>query len=217
VFGPEHNSIQEKEERTEMKSLRNHTKTTAVCLFTILLLPTLTFAQGRHSHHDYNDNNVVRWRSIKGVITAPDIDNPVGVVTTQAGNVVTLVNPGISAGTLPWTTTQGSARVNLATGAAAFEVEGLVLNGGNASGTPGRVDQVEGSLVCNPGTTDEAILTTAPVPLSSRGDAEFSGNIGSVPSPCANPLFLVRIGPDFPAAGERWIATGAVRISGDQD
>jgi hypothetical protein len=206
--------FKKKEERTEMKSLRNHTKTTAVCLFTTLLLPTLTFAQGRHRHHDDND---VRWRSIKGVITAPDIDNPVGVVTTEQNGQVLLVNPGISSGTLPWTTTQGSARVNLATGAAAFEVEGLVLNGGNASGTPGPVDQVEGSLVCNAGTTDEAILTTAPVPLSSTGDAEFSGNIGSVPSPCANPLFLVRIGPDFPAAGQRWIATGAVRISGDQD
>ena len=182
---------------------------------TALTLSPLTFAQGRHRHH--NDDNVVRWRSIKGEITAPDIDNPVGVVTTQQGDVVTVVNPGISAGTTPWTTTQGSAAVNLATGAAAFEVEGLVLNGGNASGTPGPVDQVEGSLVCNPGTTDEAILTTAPVPLSSTGDAEFSGNIGNVPSPCANPLFLVRIGPDLPRAGQRWIATGAVRISGDQD
>src|SRR5690242_4354620 len=115
---------------------------------TALTLSSLTFAQGRHRHHS-NDENVVRWTSIKGEITAPNVDNPVGVVKDNDGNVT---NPGISAGTTPWTTTQGGAAVNLATGAAAFEVEGLVLNGGNATGTPGRVDQVEGSLVCNPGT-----------------------------------------------------------------
>jgi len=183
-----------------------------------LTLSSLTFAQGHHGYgHRSHDDATVRWKSIKGVITAPDVDNPVGVVTTQNGNVLTLVNPGISAGTTPWTTTQGSARVNLATGATAFELEGLVLNGGNATGTPGRVDQVEGSLICNPGTTDEAILTTAPVPLSPTGDAEFSGNIGTVPSPCANPLFLVRIGPDLAAANERWIATGAVRVNDDEE
>ena len=179
---------------------------------TALTLSPLTFAQGRHRHH--NDDNVVRWSSIKGEITAPDVDNPVGVVKDDNGNVT---NPGISAGTTPWTTTQGSVAVDLTTGAAAFEVEGLVLNGGNATGTPGPVDQVEGSLVCNPGTTDEAILTTVPVPLSSTGDAEFAGNIGNVPSPCANPLFLVRIGPDLPRAGQRWIATGAVRFGGDRE
>ena len=201
-----------------MKMLSKRAKALFCFTLAVLALSPLTFAQGhRRDHHNSNDNSVVRWKSIKGVITAPDIDNPVGVVTTQAGNVVTLVNPGISAGTLPWTTTQGRASVNLSTGAASFEVEGLVLNGGNNSGTPGRVDQVEGSLICNPGTTDEAILTTTPVPLSSTGDAEFSGNIGTVPSPCANPLFLIRIGPDLPAANERWIATGAVRVSGDGD
>jgi len=193
-----------------MKEITKRAKAYCGFAFAVMTLSSTTFAQGHHRHH--NDDNVVRWGSIKGEITAPNVDNPVGVVKDNNGNVT---NPGISAGTTPWTTTQGSAAVNLVTGAAAFEVEGLVLNGGNASGTPGRVDQVEGSLVCNPGTTDQAILTTAPVPLSSTGDAEFSGNIGSIPSPCAGPLFLVRIGPDFPAAGERWIATGAVRIGVD--
>ena len=193
-----------------MNSVSKNAKALFAFTLTALTISPLTFAQGRHRHH--NDDNVVRWSSIKGEITAPNIDNPVGVVKDDAGNVTF---PGISAGTTPWTTTQGSAAVNLATGAAAFEVQGLVLNGGNATGTPGRVDQVEASLVCNPGG-DELILTSAPVPLSATGDAVFAGNIGSVPSPCANPLFLIRIGPDFPAAGERWIATGAVRIGGDQ-
>ena len=188
------------------------------CALAALTLSSLTFAQRHHrDHQNSNDNSVVRWKSIEGVITAPGEDNPVGVVTAQAGDGIFIVNPGISAGTTPWTTTQGHASVNLQTGAASFEVEGLVLNGGNNSGTPGRVDQVEGSLICNTGTDSEAILTTSPVPLSSTGDAEFTGNIGTVPSPCANPVFLIRIGPDLPAANERWIATGAVRVSGNED
>ena len=171
----------------------------------VLTLSTLTFAQGhRRDHHSVNDDSMVLWKSIKGNITAPGVDNPVA---------------GISAGTLPWTTTQGRARVDLLTGATSFEVEGLVNNGGNASGSTGPVDQVEGSLICNAGGDPNAqvILTSSPVPLSSTGDAEFSGNIGTVPSPCANPLFLIRIGPDLPGANQRWIATGAVLILGDED
>ena len=149
-----------------------------------------------------SENDVVRWKTIEGNITAAGVDNPVA---------------GISTGTLPWTTTRGRARVDLSTGAASFEVDGLVLNGGNGTGSTGPVDQVEGSLVCNAGTNTQAVLTTSPVPLSSTGDAEFSGNIGNVPSPCANPLFLVRIGPDLPGANQKWIATGAVRRMGHDE
>ena len=165
-----------------------------LALFAVLCCALVAFA------HD-NDDSVVRWKTIVGNITVSNNDAVAGI------------NPA----TTPWSTTGGRARVNLSTGRVSFDVEGLVLNGGNATGTPGPVDQVEGSLVCNAGTDAQAVLTTAPVPLSSRGNAEFSGNIGNVPSPCANPLFLIRIGPDLPGAGQRWIATGAVRSSGDGD
>ena len=185
-----------------MKHMSNRAKACFAFACTVLTLSLLTFAHDHHRYHRFdNDDNVVRWKSMEGNITALGIDNPVA---------------GIGTGTLPWTATRGSARVNLLTGAASFEVEGLVLNGGNATGTPGPVDQVEGSLICNPGTNAQAILTTDPVTLSATGDAEFSGNIGNVPSPCANPLFLIRIGPDLPGANQRWIATGAVRTSGTQ-
>jgi hypothetical protein len=50
--------------------------------------------------------------------------------------------------------------------------------------------------------------------LSAQGDAQFYGNLGSVPSPCANPLSLVRIASPVGAAG-RWIATGAGRTRGN--
>ena len=60
----------------------------------LMLAPTFVFA------HDADDS-IVHWTRIVGVITAPNVDNPVA---------------GISAGTLPWTTRQGRAHVNLATG-----------------------------------------------------------------------------------------------------
>src|SRR6266852_5172904 len=82
----------------------------------LLLAPAFLFARD-------TDDSIVQWNRIVGVITAPNVDNPVA---------------GISAGTLPWTTRQGRAHVNLATGEASFDVEGLVLIGGNATGTPGQ-------------------------------------------------------------------------------
>ena len=134
-------------------------------------------------------DTVVRWRGIEGVITAPGIDNPVGQIHSGAG---------------PWTTKSGSARINLDTGEGSFEVEGLVLNGGNASGTPGQVASVIGTFVCNPGNalgSPETAIDTPAVSLSAAGDAELSFKI-NIPAVCNNPLFLIRVGSG------KWIATG---------
>jgi hypothetical protein len=147
------------------------------------------------------DNDaVVRWKTIVGNITVSNND-AVG---------------GINPGTTPWSTLGGRASVNLVTGHVSFDVDGLVLNGGNATGTPGGVNQVEGSLICDAGQKDQTIFTTLPVPLDARGNAEFSGTF-DVDAPCKNPLFLIRIGPDLPGANQAWIATGAVRSFGDSD
>ena len=159
----------------------------------VLLLAVASFAQ---DHHD----NVVRWKTIVGNITVSNNDAVAGI------------NPG----TTPWSTTGGRASVSLSTGHVSFDVEGLVLNGGNATGTPGGVDQVEGSLICDAGQKDQTIFTTLPVPLGARGNAEFSGTF-DVDATCKNPLFLIRIGPDLPGANQRWIATGAVRSFGGSD
>jgi len=140
---------------------------------------------------------VVRWSDVVGVITAQGVDNPVA---------------DIDSGTFAWSAERGHARVNLSNGATAFEVEGLVINGTAFSGTAGPVTQVEGTLVCNAGEGAEAVLDTAPVPLSSQGDAEFSGVIPGIPSRCSNPLFLIRIVNPAGALG-RWIATGVDRTT----
>jgi hypothetical protein len=147
-----------------------------------LFLTTTTFAG--------DEEATVNWLRIIGNINDPGTSNPVA---------------GIPSGGLPWTTLAGRARVNLRTGQIAFFVTGLVLNGGDSTGTPDGVTSVKGTLVCNAGKPDQAVLDTATVPLSPEGDAEFIGHLGPVPA-CANPLFLIRI-----SASGSWIATGAVR------
>src|SRR5271154_74339 len=97
-----------------------------------------------------NDDSIVRWRNIVGVITAPNVDNPIADIHSGAG---------------PWSVRSGHSTLNLQTGSAYFEVEGLVLNGGASSGTPGAGTAVKGTLVCNAGDKAEAVLDTALVPL----------------------------------------------------
>ena len=148
-----------------------------------------------------NDDAIVRWKSIVGVITIPGVDNPVG---------------GIRAGATPWTVRSGHASVNLVTGHTSFEVEGLSINGGNSTGTPGPISAITGTLVCNAGATAQAVLDTAAVPLNAHGDANFSGQLQNIPATCSNALFLVRISSPAGAAG-RWIATGTERFIGDDE
>jgi hypothetical protein len=140
------------------------------------------------------EDNFVRWDRIVGAITALNVDNPVG---------------NISSGTFPWTTRSGLARVDLTTGAVNWEVDGLVINGTVFSGTPGPITSVEGTLVCNAGPK-ETVFDTSSVPLNVHGDAQFSGHFAGnrIPGTCGNPIFLIRIAAPAGAAG-RWIATGA--------
>jgi len=150
------------------------------------------------------EDNVVRWARIVGVITALNVDNPVG---------------NISSGTFPWTTRSGIASVNLDTGAVSWEVDGLVINGAVFSGTPGPITAVRGTLVCNAGAGNQTVFNTGQRPLSVHGDAQFSGtfNSGGIPTKaCGNPIFLIRIAQPAGAAG-RWIATGADRSIVDED
>ena len=175
----------------------------------LLLLTSAAFAQDPGQLPIGNRDNgqsVVRWKRIVGVISA--IDTNAEQSKTQINNPV----GKIASGTFPWEARSGQARVNLSTGAASFDVEGLVINGTIFSGTPGPVSAVTGCLVCNAGDRDEAAFDTAPVPLSAQGDASFSGQIQGIPGTCANPLFLIRIANPVQAAG-LWIATGVERSS----
>jgi len=147
----------------------------------------------------FSDEQVVRWSGIVGVITSPGVNAPVA---------------GIASGATAWSVRNGRARVSLSDGATFFEVDGLVINSGNATGTPGAITAVTGTLVCNAGATTQTVLDTAAVSLSAQGDAHFSGRIEGVPGTCGNPLFLIRIAAPAGAAG-RWIATGTERFIND--
>jgi len=167
-------------------------------VFAMLCLSMLSAAAFAGHHHGGGNGSVVTWRSIVGVITAPNVDNPVGI---------------IDSGTFPWSARSGRASVNLSTGTASFEVEGLVINGATFSGTAGPITEVTGTLVCNPDDPAPMILDTTAVELDPQGDASFFGRIDNIPDSCVNPLFLVRIATPAGAAG-RWIATGAERVVG---
>ena len=146
----------------------------------------------------------VRWRGIAGVVTAQNVNNPIGDPA----------HAHVDSGTFAWTTRLGHARVNLSTGAMAFHVAGLVINGTAFSGTPGPVTGVTGTLVCNPGNDDAQALVDSPeVPLSATGESTFSGHVGPIPPVCSNPIFLIRIATPAGALG-RWIATGTERTGG---
>src|SRR5262249_55104559 len=116
-------------------------------------------------------------------------------------------------GTFAWTVRGGSARVSLATGSAAFNIQQLVINGAKFSGTPGPITQVTGTLVCNPGAEGETTHDTAAVNLDAHGNAQFSGNLGTLGT-FSNPLFHRRIFKPSAARG-LWIATGVDRSFGE--
>ena len=126
-----------------------------------------------------DDDAIVRWRNIVGVITEKNVSNMVA---------------NIDSGTFAWSVRSGHARVDLMTGHAAFEVEGLSINGAQFSGTPGPITDVMGTLVCNavdatqntPGSSN--IANTASVSLNAQGDAEFSGTIQKIPYATCRPL-----------------------------
>jgi hypothetical protein len=150
----------------------------------------------------------VKWQNIVGIVQAGNI---VGSFTTPPSCPAPFVGC-INGGGQPWTTLGGQAKVNLSNGQLEFLVNGLVLAGGNAIGTPDGITTVQGTLICIVGTAaSNVILQTALVPLSPTGDAQFSGSLGPISTSCqpSNVAFLITI----PAG--RWIANGSVRSSSD--
>jgi hypothetical protein len=181
-----------------MKNMTHMKKALAVVVLPVLFA-VASFAGDEFAGDDLAGSfSVAHWSRLVGVITSP------GVSSTVAG---------IMSGTTPWTTTNGSATVNFSAGTATFSVQGLVLVGGDTSGTPGKVTMVKGTLVCNPGTSSQTVFDTPAVPLSLQGNAtnvasaeKFDRDPASI-STCNNPLFLIRVVPK-----NIWIATGAVRV-----
>ncbi|HKA32445.1 MAG TPA: hypothetical protein VKH64_04480 [Candidatus Binatia bacterium] len=140
----------------------------------------------------------VRWDALVGVI--------------QTGNVVGSGTGAVTGAGQPWVVTGGRAEVDLSDGDLRFDVEGLVLAGGNSIGTRGTNAQVRGTLVCDTngsaGGGNSVLVNTPLVALNAQGDAEFSGNVGPLPAVCTTEpdiAFLIR------STGGNWFAAGIVR------
>jgi len=140
----------------------------------------------------------VRWDALVGVI--------------QTGNVVGSGTGAVTGAGQPWVVTGGRAEVDLSNGDLSFDVEGLVLAGGNNIGTRGTNAQVRGTLVCDTngsaGGGNSVLVNTPLVALSAQGEADFSGNVGPLPAVCATEpdiAFLIR------STGGNWFAAGIVR------
>ena len=104
------------------------------------------------------DDAVVRWKNVVGVITIPGVNLPVG---------------NSNSGATAWSARSGRAYVNLTNGNAFFAVEGLVINGENATGPTGPISAVVGTLVCGAGTTMQANFDPGAVALSAQGVRAF--------------------------------------------
>jgi len=139
----------------------------------------------------------IRWESVIGI--------------AQGNNVVGTGTGAVTGAPGPWSATSGHASVQLQSGSVEFSVRGLVLAGGNSIGTPGTVERVKGTLVCD--TTggasggNSAIVDTPLVDLDDQGNARFEGYVAALPATCVAELpiaFLIR------TESGRWIANGAV-------
>jgi len=123
----------------------------------------------------------------------------------------------VMGGLLPWHTSGGRATLNLATGDLHFSVRAVVLASRNSIGTRADVAEVRATLVCD--TTgsvngNSTLVDTDLVPLSLRGNAQFTGNVGPLPGACLNSpniAFLIR------SARGLWIANGSVRVLDGED
>ena len=155
----------------------------------------------------------IKWERIAGTTVFGDV---VGVGTDQV------------AGAAPWTTTDGMAKVDLASGKVKFKVRGLVLAVDSAPadslfglgiGTTATVTEVKGTLVCNVdglttgGGGNSVDVDTGSVALSFQGNASLTGTFSSIPAVCTSApgdtAFLIRIVDPVGFAG-LYIAFGAV-------
>jgi len=137
----------------------------------------------------------LRWQSVIGIIQGNNI------VGTGAGAVMGA--PG------PWSTLSGHASVDFQRSKVDFNVRGLVLAAGNSIGTPGTVQQVKGTLVCDTdgsASGTSVIVDTPLVELDEEGNAHFDGQL-ALPAVCTSEpdiAFLIRTGSG------RWLANGTV-------
>ena len=136
---------------------------------------------------------------------------PIQLHSTLAGNNPNIVIGGVESAASPWTVKIGFASLD-ASGKLHMRVRNLILP---ATGDAGPVTAVSASLVCG-GSGGTVQSETAPVPLSTKGNANLHGHI-AVPSLCFGPVVLVHIaarnGNPIAQPGPWIAATGGMNTS----
>jgi hypothetical protein len=95
---------------------------------------------------------------------------------------------GVNPGGAPWALKFGDVRLK-SDGHLDLRVKGLIIP---SFGTPGPVSEIVATLYCGADSNHTAAAMTAPVPLSSKGDARIHDTSFSVPSSCLAPVILVQ-------------------------
>ena len=96
---------------------------------------------------------------------------------------------GVAPGSLPWALTEGSVLVRDG-GRVQIRIDRLVLTTPPFVGKTGPVTGVVAALFCGADASTTPAATTAPVPLSSGGNALISTTV-TLPSSCLAPIVLI--------------------------
>ena len=157
-------------------------------------------------------NRIVLLAGISPVLFAVGaMAQPIQLHSTLAGNNPKIVIGGVESAGSPWTVKNGLASLD-ATGKLHVRVRDLILP---STGDAGPVTAVSASLVCG-GSGGTVQSETAPVPLSTKGNANLHGHI-AVPAVCFGPVVLVHIaaanGNPIPQPGPWIAATGGMSAS----
>ena len=141
-------------------------------------------------------------------------DGPKVINSHVFGSTPNVTIRGVVAGGAPWVVKTGKVQLK-PNGGIRVRVTGLVIGDGalasgdpvpaNLIGTVAGITTVHAALTCGGpgGGTPFTITPTDGVPISADGDFEIDAEI-SLPSVCAQPIVLIRIGT--PAAPGPWIA-----------
>ena len=122
----------------------------------------------------------------------------IGVQPLRAGGLANDVN-GTAPGGRPWVIASLNADVRI-DGQITVDGRGLLLAGGGTVGTGGG-QSVRARLYC--GGVAHDTDPDNPVPLATNGDFRITGFLSPTPpSPCNNPVLLIR------SAGGNWFAAG---------
>lgn len=178
------------------------------CVAALLLGTCATVVQA----HD--DGTWLEWERIVGII------QPSGLVGWPSDGECNIGIDCFLGTPAPWSTTEGTAAVNLHYGDVRFVVKGLVVAGDPSFsnlGTTSVIRKVKGTVVCNDTAPGVPVFVDTPaVQLSKRGNAQFRGHL-ALPSSCLSEpndvVFLIRIAEisGGPPLVDLWNAFGAVR------